>query len=143
MLYAQRSKGVSKTRHHIPSSNFIVLCSSTVVLQSKTHVYVLLHREEFEPSTSLVRTKTNGQQPTFEHHISRLFFFQFNKILHQHFTKLVDAAQCSALTPSRFTMVHPRPLVSNPNGGLEMDIRAPFEGLPRPFELRGLKVTGE
>jgi hypothetical protein len=55
----------------------------------------------------------------------------------------VDAAQCSALTPSRFIMVHPRPLVSNPSGGLEMHIGAPCEGLPRPFELPGLKVTGE
>jgi hypothetical protein len=47
------------------------------------------------------------------------------------------------LTPLRFTIVHPRPLVSNPNGGLEMDIGTPCEGLPRPFELPGLKVTGE
>jgi hypothetical protein len=42
--------------------------------------------------------------------------------------------------PLSFTMVHPRPLVSNLSGGLEMDIGAPCEGLPGPFELPGLKV---
>ncbi len=142
MLYTQSSKGVFNTRHHIPSSNFVVLCSSTVVLQSKTHVHVLLQGEEFEPSTSLVQQQLMASSPLMNITLQE-FFFQFNENLHQHFTKLVDAAQCSALTPSRFTMFHPRPLVSNPNGGLEMDIGAPCEGLPRPFELPGLKVTGE